>query len=49
VPDARVEETKNYLVDTEIKKVQYYLSHKEKYANYTEYFEKSVKKSCLKT
>ncbi len=36
-PGTRVEETIRYLVNTEINKVKYYLSHKENYNNYNEY------------
>lgn len=36
-PGQRVEDIIMYLVDTETKKVKYFLEHKEKYKNYDEY------------
>jgi len=36
-PGSRVEDNIMDLVDTETRKVQYFLSHKEKYKNYNEY------------
>lgn len=36
-PGNRVEEIIMYLVDVETKKIQYYLSHKNRYKSYSEY------------